>query len=321
MFYAILVVVSHVLPWVIFLLSLRWFARAANSASREWAEKLLYGLFCALQLVMIVLILCSPLAHAISGRGDDDVHWMRSRSLIETLSPPYLVKLGIVPGNKDAFGVLDYFINFRKMGVDLRGDLVEYWTIKAHLTGALAWVLCMPLQFNGPLRRRAKPFHRMIGRVGILASVVTAVTGGYMSWTKGGSVDGILPGSTFDRALKGAEQSTFHGLIWPPIAIYTLYGAFKTYWHARRRELVQHKVWAVRHVTGGLGVGLMRVIGIYWTQLVFPTLSTGDGLVPVFPLLILFAYIFAVGFVEMYIQCFLKAPLGKLKERTGRNKS
>ena len=115
-----------------------------------------------------------------------------------------------------------------------------------HILPGMLFMILGPLQFMAKLRERHPRFHRWSGRIFLSASTVLGVAG--LRMTLGPTIGGVdekaailLFGSFFLAALA------------------------KAFWHALRREFVQHREWMIRGFATGLAVAAIRpIIGSFF---------------------------------------------------------
>lgn len=117
----------------------------------------------------------------------------------------------------------------------------------AHVLPAMLFMVLGPLQFIRRLRFKYPQIHRWSGRVFLTASAVVGITGLTMAWGK--TVGGI------DEKAAIALFGTFF-----------LIALAKAFWHALRREFVQHREWMIRGYAIGLAVATIRpIMGMFFT--------------------------------------------------------
>lgn len=117
----------------------------------------------------------------------------------------------------------------------------------AHVLPAMIFMILGPLQFVRRLRSKYPQIHRWSGRVFLTASAVVGITGLTMAWGK--TVGGI------DEKAAIVLFGTFF-----------LIALAKAFWHALRREFVQHREWMIRGYAIGLAVATIRpIMGMFFT--------------------------------------------------------
>jgi uncharacterized membrane protein len=126
-----------------------------------------------------------------------------------------------------------------------------------HILPGLLFMVLGPLQFSSTLRARHRQWHRWIGRVYLICSVVIGVTALAMSFAMP-AIGGTLQ----------AAATTLFGA-------YFLFGLGKAYWHIMRREVARHREWMIRAFAIGLAVATIRpIIGLFFAT------SRVSGLAP-----------------------------------------
>ncbi len=116
------------------------------------------------------------------------------------------------------------------------------------LTGGLITVLA-PLQLLPQVRRNAPGVHRAMGRVIVAAALVTAVAG--LSWI---AAQGTIGGSEMSAAF------ALYGALMAICAVQTLR-------HARNRDVLRHRAWALRLCVLSIASWLYRVHYGLWYAL------------------------------------------------------
>ena len=124
-----------------------------------------------------------------------------------------------------------------------------------HIVPSLVFVLLVPLQFAGSLRRRHPRFHRSIGRVLMSLGIVAGISA---VWLSVHPVGGIAEGTA--TALYGCFFLLCLGRAW---------------WHIRNRRVELHREWVIRMVAIASGAAATRPI-----MAVFFATSRLTGLTP-----------------------------------------
>ncbi len=128
------------------------------------------------------------------------------------------------------------------------GDRVGNAALAAHLAIAALVTLAGPLQLIPALRARFPAFHRWNGRVYVAVSLVTAIAGVYMVWTRHAAGDMTRHWGTTLNAVLIALRAV--------LAVR----------HARARRLDLHRRWALRLLllTLAMGVGIFGASMAMW---------------------------------------------------------
>ena len=119
------------------------------------------------------------------------------------------------------------------------GDAPGNASMVAHLLLAIIIVGGGPLQLIPQIRARFPAFHRWNGRVWMTTAILTAVTGIYMSWSRGDPPIGGVNGQI------GTTISGLLVLVFAPITLH----------YAMKRKIDIHRRWAMR---------LFMVAGTVW---------------------------------------------------------
>jgi uncharacterized membrane protein len=125
----------------------------------------------------------------------------------------------------------------------------EFWgnlLVGIHVMFAMIMVIGGPLQFIPQIRNRFRTFHRLLGKTYVFMSIIMAIDGFTMIWTRG-SV-----GGTFQHINISIQ------------AIYIILFAFLTIKFARNREFAKHQNWAWRLFMVSNGVWFFRVGLMAW---------------------------------------------------------
>ena len=116
-----------------------------------------------------------------------------------------------------------------------------------HILPALLFVTLGPLQFHAGLRARHPLWHRVSGRVFLVAALVIGSSALVMSFW--------MP------AVGGPLQAIATAIF----SAYFLYALGKGFWHIRRRELPRHRAWMVRAFSTGIAVATIRpIVGVFF---------------------------------------------------------
>ncbi|MDN5205486.1 DUF2306 domain-containing protein [Fulvivirgaceae bacterium BMA10] len=131
----------------------------------------------------------------------------------------------------------------------MEGDPMGNAALAGHLFLAILIMGLGPLQFIPYIRNHARKFHRLNGRMYLLAVVVTSIAGLYMIWTRG-TVGGLIMhvGISLD-------------------AVLILLFAYLAWRYAVARQIKIHRRWALRLFIVVSGVWFFRVGLMLWILL------------------------------------------------------
>ena len=116
-----------------------------------------------------------------------------------------------------------------------------------HIVPGLLFVTLGPLQFNATLRTRHPRWHRVSGRVYLVAAYTIGISALTMSFA--------MP------AIGGVNQATATAFF----SIFFLFALSKALWHVLHREIALHREWMVRTFSIGLAVATIRpIVGIFF---------------------------------------------------------
>jgi uncharacterized membrane protein len=139
-----------------------------------------------------------------------------------------------------------------------------------HIVPGLLFVTLGPLQFNATLRASHLRWHRVSGRVYLVAAYIIGISALIMSFA--------MP------AIGGPNQATATTFF----SIFFLFALSKAFWHVLHREIALHREWMIRAFSIGLAVATIRpIVGIFFAT------SRLSGLTP----REFFGIAFWVGFV------------------------
>ena len=128
----------------------------------------------------------------------------------------------------------------------LPGDWIGNLVVIAHILLAVILIVGGPLQLIPWVRKNFPRFHQVLGRIYVVTAVVVSTTGLIMVWTRGAVGD------------TGQHVS---------ISIQTIYivgFALLAIYHARKRQMKQHREWALRLFMVVNGVWFFRVGLMCW---------------------------------------------------------
>ncbi len=160
----------------------------------------------------------------------------------------------------------------------IAGDVLHNTALAAHVLIAIVIIGGGPLQLIPQIRNRFPRFHRILGRTYMITAVLTSLAGLYMVWTHG------VPGGPLAPFAISLDAVLI--ILFAAIAVR----------HAMRRQIDQHRRWAMRlfmvvsavwffrigmmfwfMTTGGIGINTETFTGPFITFLYF-----GQMLVPLF---------------------------------------
>jgi len=174
----------------------------------------------------------------------------------------------------------------------VEGDLLGTTIFGIHVILAGIITIGGPLQLMKIIRNRFPKFHKINGRIYIIAAFLISFAGLYLSWIKG-SVGGLI-GSIF---------ITVNALL-------IMVSAFFTIAAATKRQLIKHRKWAIRLFLCMSGVWFFRVFMMLWLTIHQAPVGfdpdTFQG--PAVNMLYTLSYIFPIVFAELY---FIAKTKGK----------
>ncbi len=107
-----------------------------------------------------------------------------------------------------------------------------------HATGAIIWWNLYYFQLIPSIRRKYRKFHRILGRILMVAAIFQSVSGAGLAYM------GHLPTVKIVSYL---------------LAISVLYCVYNAWYYAARKDIPKHKYWAMRLVGYLLSIALQRV--------------------------------------------------------------
>lgn len=128
----------------------------------------------------------------------------------------------------------------------VEGEPLGNAAVVAHLLLAVVVIGGGPLQLIPAIRARFPAFHHWLGRSYLLAAVATSAAGLFMIWTRG-----TIGGLTNEIAI------SLDGVLIIVFAVIAVR-------HAMRRDIVQHRRWALRLFLVASGVWFFRVGLMSW---------------------------------------------------------
>lgn len=141
-----------------------------------------------------------------------------------------------------------------------------------HILPASGFVLLLPLQFSSSLRARHPRVHRWIGRTLITLAAVIGLSALVLIRHPIGGMSEVSAVLFFD------------GLF--------MFAMAKAYFHARRRDIAQHREWVIRGVSVALGVATVRpIMGVFFATSRLTRLTPHD----------FFGIAFWMGFTATYV--------------------
>jgi hypothetical protein len=126
------------------------------------------------------------------------------------------------------------------------GDWFGNLLMGTHILIALIIMWGGPLQFFSNIRNRFPKFHRISGKVYIVAAILVSVSGIIFTWFRGSAGDTFM-----------AITNTLQGF-------YILIFAIITIRFAINRKIVKHEIWAFRLFMVTSGVWFFRVFLMAW---------------------------------------------------------
>jgi len=115
-----------------------------------------------------------------------------------------------------------------------------------HILPALLFVTLGPLQFNRSLRASHPQWHRVSGRIYLVAATIVGFSALIMSFA--------MP------AIGGIAQAAATTLF----SLYFLFALATAFLHIRRREFAPHREWMIRAFAIGLAVATIRpIVGLF----------------------------------------------------------
>jgi len=116
-----------------------------------------------------------------------------------------------------------------------------------HILPGVLFVTLGPLQFNAKLRKRHPKWHRLSGRIFLIAALIIGLSGLIMSFA--------MP--AIGGPLQAAATTVF--------SIYFLFALGKAFWHIRKREVPSHRHWMIRAFSIGIAVATIRpIVGLFF---------------------------------------------------------
>jgi len=122
-----------------------------------------------------------------------------------------------------------------------RRYVLNPWNAYLHIVPGAVYLLGAPLQLSKRIRRRHIRFHRRLGRVLIVAGVVTAVFA---------IVVGVV--MPFGDMAESSATVVF--------GIYFMTALTLAYRAIRSLDILTHRRWMIRAFAIGLGVGMIRIV-------------------------------------------------------------
>lgn len=126
------------------------------------------------------------------------------------------------------------------------GDMIGNIAIAFHVVVAIIIIGGGPLQLIPQIRNRIPVFHRYLGRTYVTMAILTSLAGLYMVWTRG------VPGGLVGHL--GISLDAILIIIFAIIAVR----------FAMRREIDQHRRWAMRLFMVASAVWFFRIGLMFW---------------------------------------------------------
>ncbi|MFN2501390.1 MAG: DUF2306 domain-containing protein [Pyrinomonadaceae bacterium] len=112
-----------------------------------------------------------------------------------------------------------------------------------HIVPGALFLLAAPVQFIGPVRTRYAKLHRWSGHILILTAILVAISGLRMAT--------VFPFGGWAPALAAITAGTVF-----------LFALAKAYTAIRTGDYVRHREWMIRMFAIGIGIAVVRVIGL-----------------------------------------------------------
>lgn len=151
--------------------------------------------------------------------------------------PLALVALSLVPLVSGSLRLVEVFGGPAVMPANPRVDASPA-PVVVHVTGAFLYALVGALQFSARFRRRHRDWHRRAGRVLVVAGLLVALSGVWMTIFYAGAPGGTLLWAV--RLVVGSAMAA---------ALVLGFSAI------RRRDVAAHRAWMTRAYALGLGAG------------------------------------------------------------------
>lgn len=170
----------------------------------------------------------------------------------------------------------------------VEGDFWGNFLVGLHVMFAMVMVIGGPLQFIPQIRNRFKTFHRWLGRIYVFLSIIMAIDGFTMVWTRG------TVGGTLQHVSISIQ------------ALYIILFAVLTIKFAQKKEFAKHQTWAWRLFMVSNGVWFFRVGLMAWLMIwqapVGFDVKTFDG--PFLWFLAVFTYAIPLSLIvfELYLK-------------------
>lgn len=162
-------------------------------------------------------------------------------------TPAALILLGLIPIVAGALRVTEIASDPAPTPDNAR-FLVAPVAIYLHAGGGSLYLLLGALQFYAPLRQRWPRWHRIMGRVLVLAGTLAAFAGLWMTQT--------FPADPGNPDMLYGFRITF-GLGWILCLVFGLHAAW-------RRDIPTHRAWMMRGYAIGLGAGTTVLTYGFW---------------------------------------------------------
>jgi uncharacterized membrane protein len=175
------------------------------------------------------------------------------------LVPAGLIFLGLVPVIAGAARLSSLV-----MGAEVTPENARFFAspmpVALHVVGAILFALLGALQFSAGLRRRRPALHRLMGRIAVVAGLVVALTGLWMTL--------FYPWANNDGEAVYAMRLLFGVAMLASIVL-----GFAA---IRRRDIASHQAWMMRGYAIGMGAGTQVFTHLPW----FIFASTAPGELP-----------------------------------------
>jgi uncharacterized membrane protein len=161
-----------------------------------------------------------------------------------------------------------------------------------HILPAILFITLGPLQFNRSLRARHPQWHRVSGRIYLVAAAIVGVSAFVMSIA--------MP------AIGGVTQAAATTIF----SLYFLFALGKAFRHILRREFALHREWMIRAFAIGLAVTTIRpIIGLIVGITIATRAPTGLNLHSIFGPAFWFGFLLHAIVAELWIRSTRAHPV------------
>jgi uncharacterized membrane protein len=138
--------------------------------------------------------------------------------------------------------------------------------IKVHILFGSIALVCAPLQFDSTLRRRNKPFHRVVGYIYIVSGFICIVHLQYLHHVVGAGKSCDWPSQRCEPSFAIQTMMDASSIIW-------LVAVVCAVWTVRRGEIAAHQRWMKRALAALTVPITQRIIDYGTTIALFPFLA------------------------------------------------